>query len=51
MHGATIKKKVIHVHHMAKTPKTTNSLEAMLRKVADSKFVSGLATLSAKSIL
>jgi len=34
--------KEIHVYHMTKT---MNNLDAMLRKVADSKFVSGLATL------
>jgi len=43
--------KVIHVHHVAKTLTTMNNLDAMLRKLADSKFVSGLATISAKSIL
>ena len=37
--------KVIHVHHMAKTPKRMNNLDATLRKVEDSKFVSGLATV------
>jgi len=45
MHGTKSLKEVTHVHRMAKTPKAMNSLDTILRKVADSKFVSGLATL------